>query len=145
MIAVFLLFLLLLAKPLPLQNPTAHPRGVIFFANLRARKFAVDPGDGGHISYKINHSVQHANLRVVAERAESGDDIVVFRAARVRFSCAVSAPLLPFLHAFPVCVYVLPAPLTISPLLYRTLQLASSCCTTMEIGARTPWLCFRGL
>ena len=69
----------------PAQNPAAHPRGVIFFS----RKFAVDPGDGRHISYKINHSAQQANLRVVAERADaSGDDIFVFRAARVRCHCA---------------------------------------------------------
>lgn len=86
-----------------MQNPAAHPRAVIFFANLRARKFAVDAGDGGHISYKINHSAQQANLRVVAEKAESGDAIVVLRAARVRFPCVVLALFMPSFATTFVC------------------------------------------
>ena len=62
-----------------MQNPAAHPHGIIFFA----RTFCIDPGDGEDISYKINHSVKRANLRAVVEQGDSGEHIIVFRAARV--------------------------------------------------------------
>lgn len=61
------------------QNVKMQNHCVIFFT----RRFAVDPGDGEHISYKINHSATRANLCARADKNEDGDDIIVFRAARV--------------------------------------------------------------
>ena len=48
------------------------------------RKFAVDPGEGCHISYKINHSAYRANLHVLAMQTSDGLGAVVFQAKRVR-------------------------------------------------------------
>lgn len=64
------------------QDPNARPRGVIFFA----RRFAVDPGEGAHISHKINHSAELPNLRAVARRSDDdgGERVIFFLAARVR-------------------------------------------------------------
>lgn len=64
----------------PIQNPQAHPHGVIFFAG----SFAVDPGKGEHVSYKINHSATRPNLRATTAKASDDSDMVVLRASRVR-------------------------------------------------------------
>jgi len=55
-------------------------RTVIFFA----RGFAVDPGDGRHVSYKINHSAHRANLVVTTTNTSNGERAIILRASRVR-------------------------------------------------------------
>ena len=61
------------------QEP-AQRHGVIFFSTT----FAVDPGEGSHLSYKINHSKLRTNCRAVATTTASAESCIVLRATRVR-------------------------------------------------------------
>ena len=53
--------------------------GYIFFAST----FAVDPGDGAHISHKINHSRSCANTIATQDWTSKREPCIVLRAKKV--------------------------------------------------------------
>ena len=61
--------------------------GFIFFG----RTFAVDPGHGGHISHKVNHSRKRANAVATQGRAQDGPCIVL-SAKRVKSAFHLAKP-----------------------------------------------------
>jgi len=71
------------------QNPKQYGTTIIF----EASSFAVDPGDGSHISYKINHGTRRANLTPRAMKTSTGQKTVVFCAVRVRSSLLLACCL----------------------------------------------------
>ena len=62
------------------QESPAGPQGNLFFG----RGFAVDPGYGHHLSHKINHSRQHANVCAIALPMRGDVRGIQLVAARVR-------------------------------------------------------------
>ena len=114
---------------------------MIFFA----RGFAVDPGDGEDVSYKINHSVLRANLRATTARMADGTRGILFRALRVRCCAVDTLAACSWYVLFGVTTLCsLPYCLHFAYLVCRIFWLGKSCCTTTATAARASSASFRG-
>ena len=71
------------------QDPRSPP-GYVFFAT----GFAVDAGNGDHISHKINHSRRKANVKPTVCKTSQGEHCIVLQAMKVSRSCVL------FKHAY---------------------------------------------
>ena len=92
---------------------------------FEGKEFAVDPGDGEHISHKVNHSRRAANAESRPAKTSNNERCIVLRARRVSFVCLVALSFVPCIamRVTDVC---------------RKLSQASKYSTTTEKGVATP-------